>query len=174
MLSGQNAANEELNGLAGNDLLFGNGGADTLNGGDNSDLLVGGAGNDILNGGTGNDWLVAGAGVETLTGGTDADRFVMTSAAAGEIDTITDYLLGSDLIDLSYLLQGETAGTISSFVSYNAGTGALSVDINGTVGGASFTQIATVDTIPGGAIQAPSQITILFDGSPITGTTIPI
>ena len=57
VITGNGAANT-LNGDLGNDYLKGLGGKDTLNGGDGSDLLDGGSGNDVLRGDGGVD-LVA-------------------------------------------------------------------------------------------------------------------
>jgi Ca2+-binding RTX toxin-like protein len=64
-----------------------------------NDLLAGGAGADSLSGGSGDDILMDGAGADTLTGGAGADIFVMS--ADGSQDTITDFALGVDRIDLS-------------------------------------------------------------------------
>jgi len=63
------------------------------------DLLWGGTGNDRLSGGAGDDVLGDGPGQDTLSGGTGADVFVM--AFDGATDTITDFTLGEDRIDLS-------------------------------------------------------------------------
>ena len=71
----------------------------TLTGGTNSDVMVGAAGNDRLSGGNGNDILLDGAGSDTLTGGSGADTFVLT--ADGLTDTISDFTLGTDKLDLS-------------------------------------------------------------------------
>ncbi len=72
---------------------------DTLAGGALGDQLYGGSGNDLLSGGAGRDILSDGAGQDTLTGGSEADVFVMS--ADGGSDTITDFQLGIDRIDLS-------------------------------------------------------------------------
>jgi Ca2+-binding RTX toxin-like protein len=69
----------------------------TGNAGDNH--LDGGAGNDVLLGGVGADVLIGGAGNDKLTGGADADRFVF--APGGGKDTVTDFQLGIDHLDLS-------------------------------------------------------------------------
>ncbi len=77
----------------------GTAGADVLTGGAAGDQLYGGAGADALNGGAARDILSDGEGADTLTGGADADIFVMS--ADGATDTITDFQLGVDRIDLS-------------------------------------------------------------------------
>jgi Ca2+-binding RTX toxin-like protein len=63
------------------------------------DVLIGGAGNDQIYGGAGNDTLQDGAGVDVLYGGAGADTFLMT--ADGKVNTIADFTLGQDKIDLS-------------------------------------------------------------------------
>ncbi|MFZ2987189.1 calcium-binding protein, partial [Ideonella sp.] len=70
--------------------LTGNSAANHLNGGAGVDTLIGNAGADVLEGGLGND---------KLTGGADADRFVML--AGGGKDTVTDFAIGIDHIDLT-------------------------------------------------------------------------
>ena len=65
--------------------------------------LAGDAGNDTINGGTGDDSITGGAGADSLTGGTGADTFVFAALASGltasTLDTITDYVSGTDIID---------------------------------------------------------------------------
>ncbi len=76
--------------------------------------IVGGAGADRLNGGAGNDVLVGGAGADTLTGGSGADTFVLHK---GAIDTVTDFLSGTDTI----VFDGSfAAGTELVLVGTNA------------------------------------------------------
>ena len=71
-------------------------------------LLAGTAGNDILQGQAGADVIVAdagddiirdGAGSDVMTGGAGADVFILS--ADGVADTITDFTVGEDRIDLS-------------------------------------------------------------------------
>ncbi|CAN7365088.1 hypothetical protein LJR246_002158 [Mesorhizobium sp. LjRoot246] len=47
---------------------------------------------------------------------------------------------------------------IGDFVNYNAATGTLSVDANGTTGGPSFIDVATLTTLP-----VANTITLLYD-----------
>lgn len=81
--------------------VLGSDGADVLTGGTGGDLLMGFDKADSLDGGAGDDRLVDGAGVDVLTGGAGADTFVFVGD--GRLDTITDFTLGEDRIDLSDL-----------------------------------------------------------------------
>ncbi len=74
--------------------------ADTLIGNSADNHLSGGRGDDVLSGGTGVDTLIGGRGNDTLTGGADTDYFVIDKAA-GDIDTLTDFVIGTDRIVLS-------------------------------------------------------------------------
>jgi Ca2+-binding RTX toxin-like protein len=78
---------------------------DTLRGNDAGTTLIGGGGVDTLLGGAGADKLVGSSGRDTLTGNAGADIFSFasgdSSAASGAHDLITDFILGTDLIDLS-------------------------------------------------------------------------
>jgi VCBS repeat-containing protein len=113
------AAGETLNGGTGNgnDLLFGNDGADTMTSGAGNDLLVGGLGNDTMNGGDDNDTLVGGQGLDTMTGGAGDDTFYFASVldtgnTIATADIITDFKPLSlpatehDTIDLSAIFAG--------------------------------------------------------------------
>ncbi|PRY75987.1 putative secreted protein (type I secretion substrate) [Yoonia maritima] len=70
-----------------------------LLGSDGGDILQGQLGNDVIFGGAGDDILRDGRGSDTLTGGAGADVFILS--ADGATDTITDFSLGEDTIDLS-------------------------------------------------------------------------
>ena len=70
-----------LGGTAGNDILQGHDGADQI---------VAGAGDDILRDGAGSD---------VMTGGAGSDVFMLS--LDGAVDTITDFTVGEDSIDLS-------------------------------------------------------------------------
>lgn len=90
-LIGNGAANTLAAG-AGNDVLSGRSGDDRLIGGEGDDRMNGGAGNDALDGGPGNDRLIGGAG---------ADRFVFAGFSTAEVDTISDFDPGADLLQFS-------------------------------------------------------------------------
>ncbi|WP_449394898.1 cadherin domain-containing protein [Devosia riboflavina] len=145
ILAGDNN-NETLTGSTGNDLLFGNGGNDTLNGGSGNDLLVGGSGNDILTGGDGDDILLGGVGNDTLTGGAGADIFVFSETGGANQDTITDFVVGEDTIDLSALLDASqiNENNVGSFVRVQdvGANGLLQVNTDGL--GNDWVNVATL------------------------------
>ncbi|TIV02988.1 MAG: type I secretion C-terminal target domain-containing protein, partial [Mesorhizobium sp.] len=155
------AYDDTLNGDSSGNLLSGGVGADTINGNGGNDTLVGGAGNDTLNGGAGNDLLIGGLGQDTLTGGTGADTFKLDHLELNIKDLITDYNgAEGDKIDLTALFETAPAGNIADYVHYNSGTNTLSVDANGTTGGANFVDVAQLTNAP-----AAGTINILYDDS---------
>jgi Ca2+-binding RTX toxin-like protein len=96
----------KITGTVKNDNLFAGAGADSISGG---------AGGDTLTGGAGDDTLVGGAGNDVLTGGNGADRFVFeTILGTSNIDTITDFVTGTDRIVLSAKILGKFIGSVAS------------------------------------------------------------
>lgn len=118
-----------------------------------SDVLTGSSGANMLSGDNGNDRLSSGLGMDVLTGGEGSDTFVFnTAVGATNIDTITDFTVGLDAIQLaksiySALQNGAAPNSLSasSFrydtapsasgglgeIIYNASTGSLSYDSDG-------------------------------------------
>ncbi len=113
------AVDNELRGAGGDDMIQGGDGNDTLSGDDGADTLRGDAGSDLIRGGAGNDWLVGDVGADTLNGGAGNDTLEggagndsMTGGAGadifrfrddwvkGEVEYISDFARGSDIIDL--------------------------------------------------------------------------
>ncbi|MCW5738301.1 MAG: FG-GAP repeat protein [Enhydrobacter sp.] len=157
-----------LRGREGNDTLDGGLGDDTANGGGGNDIIAGGSGNDTLAGGGGDDSLAGGAGANTLTGGGGNDTFVFDSPlVAGVITTVTDLSAGADTVALARTVFtqvgpagplaanrffiGSTAHESDDRILYNAASGALLYDPDGT-GLQAATQFATVT--PGLALTA--------------------
>jgi len=82
--------------------IIGDSGNNILDGFASDDYIRGLAGNDILSGLGGNDILAGGTGSNTLTGGTGNDTFQL-EIRGNFADTITDFTLGVDLIDVVIL-----------------------------------------------------------------------
>ncbi|MEM7529566.1 MAG: hypothetical protein AAF416_18165, partial [Pseudomonadota bacterium] len=99
IVTGNDAANQ-ITTNGGHDVLTGGLNDDMLRGGAGHDSLDGGADDDILLGGDDDDELIGGRGDDELTGGAGADTFVFTSSDRGS-DTITDFEIGVDTLDLS-------------------------------------------------------------------------
>jgi Ca2+-binding RTX toxin-like protein len=104
---------------SGNDTVQGGDGNDHIFGGTGADTVFGGAGADALDGGAGADVLVGGAGADQLTGGSENDIFVFTrselgTTRAGPHDVVTDFVSGTDKIDLSDLYASHAAGPITA------------------------------------------------------------
>jgi Ca2+-binding RTX toxin-like protein len=143
---GNDQANR-LYGWSGNDNLIGGLKADTLAGGLGNDTLAGGQGMDNIRGGDGNDLIKGALGTDTLTGGAGADHFLFGSALDGalNIDTITDFTSGSDVIELSASTFTAYAGQVgnhvgtSAYLKYSAATGVLAYDADGAGVGAAVT-----------------------------------
>ena len=154
---GLDDSNDVINAQGGDDTLLAHGGDDILRGGRGNDVLYGGAGNDSLNGGSGSDALVGGIGNDTLTGGSGKDVFRFDSPLEG-IDTITDFVVADDTIQINGFGGGLTVGaaiTTAQFVIgsaaadanqrfiYDQTTGSLSFDADG-IGVTAQVQIATL------------------------------
>lgn len=67
------SGNDTLAGGDGNDILFGNTGSDSLSGGQGNDLTYGGDGSDFLFGNRGNDTLLGDQGADSIYGGEGDD-----------------------------------------------------------------------------------------------------
>lgn len=119
---------------AGRDVYDGTNGrqSGTVKGQDGNDLLIGTSGKDTLDGGNGQDVLF-GKGGDTLTGGAGRDAFVFTGIVAGQqAEVITDFVSGTDRIDLRAL--GATSVTINgSTVTAVTGSGTLTIKVTGVV-----------------------------------------
>ena len=92
--------------------------------------LKGTIGTDNLTGNDGADTIEGREGADILTGGNRQDTFVFSSGDTGiletEADTITDFVSGNDLIDLSSISSGnigtyvEVNGTANDFATFTA------------------------------------------------------
>lgn len=69
-----------------------------------NNLMVGNNGNNALNGAAGDDRLFGAKGNDMMTGGTGKDTFILKNAGAGT-DTIKDFSLGNDTLDLHNVVK---------------------------------------------------------------------
>jgi Ca2+-binding RTX toxin-like protein len=96
--------------IAGNTLL---GDADANN-------LIGGTGADTIAGDAGADTITGGANADILTGGADADIFKYNAIADStqtNADTITDFNVTTDKLDLIDIITTATNGAITDVAS---------------------------------------------------------
>ena len=124
---------------------------DQIYGGNHANALSGGAGNDLINGGLGKDVLTGGAGNDTF--------FFNSALGPANIDTISDFVVANDAVRLENAVFtalsvtgvladaafhiGTAAADASDRIIYDAATGAISYDKDGT-GAAAAVQFAAV------------------------------
>lgn len=106
--------NDVLDGGNGNDSMLGGSGNDHLLGKGGNDSLLGEAGNDQIWGGSGNDQIRGGSGDDALNGGSGADKFIWKSGDYG-LDTLEDFELGKDVIDVDDFLAAAPTGYNPSY-----------------------------------------------------------
>jgi Ca2+-binding RTX toxin-like protein len=94
--------------------MVGTAGRDTLTGTSGNDVIDGLAGNDVLRGATSHDWLLGGDGDDRMVGGRGDD--ILTLGAGRDVaihtrgeghDRITDFVSGTDRLELRSMLPGE-------------------------------------------------------------------
>ncbi|OAQ14041.1 calcium-binding protein [Bibersteinia trehalosi Y31] len=111
-------------------------GSDNLNatGNELANTLVGNDGNNILDGGEGNDILDGGRGSDTLTGGAGADIFRFSAILDGSVDTIIDFTVSEDKIQLDKTIFTALtdAASVQAYIQYDSATGKLSYDPDST------------------------------------------
>ncbi|ABI37464.1 putative outer membrane adhesin like protein [Shewanella sp. MR-4] len=131
----------------GDDTVYGGEGTQMVYGGAGNDLLIGGAGIDGLRGGDGNDTLIGGLGDDVLRGDGGSDTFVWRYADADQgTDHIMDFNVREDKLDLSDLLQGETANTLESYLKFSLDNGSTVIDIDANKDGV-FDQHIVLDGV---------------------------
>jgi Ca2+-binding RTX toxin-like protein len=102
-----------------------------------SDTITGGTGADTIIGGDGIDKIVAGTGYDSMTGGAGADVFGFAGAtsagndaAIGGFDTITDFLVGTDKLQINAVtdaVSGQQAGVQTAVTALAAGSTAAQI-----------------------------------------------
>ena len=140
--------------------LISGSGADVLTGNSAGNTIEGRGGNDTINGGDGNDILIGGAGVDVLTGGAGNDifRYLAVSDAldTGTTETITDFAVGSDKIDLStFTITSHTITNAGNVYTLNAVTagGTLRIAVTTTNGALTVNDILGLGATGGGPIN---------------------
>jgi Ca2+-binding RTX toxin-like protein len=86
--------------------------------------MFGGGGHDVFVGGAQGDLIYGGGGADTLTGGAGADTFQYRShsdSAIGAGDRITDFVSGTDRIDLSFIDADAGAAGNQAFTFLGSG-----------------------------------------------------
>jgi Ca2+-binding RTX toxin-like protein len=111
--------NDSISGGIGKDEVFGGDGRDTVKGDAGDDKCYGGAGDDLVSGGAGNDLINGEAGNDKLYGDLGSDTFAF-DAGSGK-DTIYDFNVKQDYIDLSDLEQFDSFADIQGAMTTNRG-----------------------------------------------------
>jgi Ca2+-binding RTX toxin-like protein len=133
-----------------------------LTGNAGNNILTGNDWDNILNGGLGNDTLIGGAGNDSFTGGAGNDTFVIERVAS-MVAAISDFEAGIDKLGLGQTAysalftggalkagvfdNGAAATTVTQWLFYNAGSGGLFYDSDGT-GVVAAVQVATLSHKP--------------------------
>jgi serralysin len=116
--------------------LIGGQGSDFLLGGLGADSLSGDAGNDTLDGGSGDDWLSGGLGDDLLTGADGRDTFVLAQTGT---DTVTDFLTGTDKLDVRAFHLGPLSLGVNLFTDgTNSAAGVASLLFDATSGNLTY------------------------------------
>ncbi|WP_351079306.1 Ig-like domain-containing protein, partial [Shewanella sp. CAL98-MNA-CIBAN-0140] len=137
--------------------------------------------NDILDGGIDNDLFIGGLGNDTLIGGLGNDTFVWSKGDTGT-DTIKNFEINNDALDISDLLQNEQNGDLDNVLDFSFSNGnttiSVDVDLNGIVD--QFIVLDGVDLSQEYANTTGEVITdgviingLLTDGALIVDTTVP-
>ena len=112
--------------------IYGGSGNDQIFGHDGVDALYGGSGDDSIHGGNGTDTIVGGLGADALSGGSGADTFKYSStldSGPAAADTITDFAVSDDVIDLSAIDATSDPG-VQHFTSVTNSSTVLANEVN--------------------------------------------
>ena len=145
------AGNDTLNSI---ERLIGSNFNDALTGNTSNNVIYGEGGNDTVSGDAGSDVLYGGLGNDSLVGGAGQDSFMFDTALNGvtNVDQIADFTVNYDRIrldsdiftqagalgtlDANAFHAGLTAGDASDRIIYDATTGNIYYDADGTGAGA--------------------------------------
>ncbi|MDZ7962123.1 MAG: CAP domain-containing protein [Aulosira sp. DedQUE10] len=142
--------------------IKGGDGNDVLTGGTGNDAIWGGKGNDTLNGGDGSDRLVGGLGRDKLTGGAGGDTFVYQSLQ-DRGDTITDFAVNQDKIDVRQILGGQAYNSnnkFSDFVKFQqfGSNTIVSLDVNGNTKSGGFEKFILLEKVNASSLTSSNFI----------------
>ena len=155
--------NDRVRAKGGNDRIFGGNGRDNVRGQAGDDLINGGKGNDTLRGNRGNDCLIGGLGQDVLVGGAGNDQYWYRNLnEAG--DTIRDFKIGDDLINLSRLFRKgfEETSHIERFTQFvqvvddGVGNTEVRMDKDGIGPDDDFTLLVTLKRVSAMSLDASS------------------
>jgi len=102
-------------------------GIENVEGSDGGDYIIGSSSANSISGGAGGDYINPGSGADTVTGGAGDDTIIITettqsadtivfsgvTAALNGSDTVTGFVVGSDLLDVAPLNNASTGTTIT-------------------------------------------------------------
>ena len=98
------------------DVLIAGAGAETLSGGAATGnlILIGGSGSDIMTAGQGRTTFIVGTGNDSITVGGVADIIQIQAGAAGGLDTISGFRIGTDFLRLIGFASSMAAAAVAS------------------------------------------------------------
>ena len=136
--------------------------------------ITGSDGDDVVRGTEGDDILIGGAGNDTLIGGEGDDVFQWNLGDQGDsnapaIDTVVDFGLGNNVLDLADLLQNESVDTIDQYI-FAAQEGAdtvLYINHEGNIGvdGDNATQVIVLENFTTGEVGSAEILAELLANS---------
>tara|TARA_S200000501_G_scaffold377852_1_gene437786 strand:- start:1808 stop:6319 length:4512 start_codon:yes stop_codon:yes gene_type:complete len=133
-----NAGNDTITAGSGADEIEGNAGADSITAGGGVDTITGGTGNDIISAGDGADIITGSAGKDIITGGAGNDTFTyaaITDSAGANFDELTDFVSGSDNIQIGTASAAISLGAAATFTVTDRGDTASDGTLPGIMGG---------------------------------------
>ncbi|MGE6651534.1 beta strand repeat-containing protein, partial [Shewanella colwelliana] len=155
-------------------------GSDTIYGGNGNDILFGQGDDDILIGGLGSDVLIGGTGSDIMDGGVDTDRdtFVWNLGSAdGSTDTVVNFDLNYDALDLSSILIDEETGTFSldQYLEFNFSGGNTEISVDSNHDGVTdlIILLENVDLTDNNSLSDNQVITNLLNNENLIIDTIP-
>ncbi len=141
-------------------------------GGSGDDLLVGNNVGNVLTGNAGNDTLVGGNGIDVLTGGAGSDIFfaeinsttVASKSGPVSLDIVTDFVSGTDRIDLGLIDANTGVDGQQGFVFVKKGSGQAGELYTKTFGNLNAAEKSLGIDIPGysGPNTALGKVTVVF------------